>query len=81
VIHRHLDVPPGTPPESLPSAAIVDILDRGDLDDWQPLAAAVARDPHGELARRIERLVRAYPMYGTTLLWLGWIERLRERVR
>lgn len=75
--HRHLDVAPGTPPEELPSAALVDLLERGDLDDWRPLAAAIAKDPKGELAERVLRLVKAYPMYGTTALWRAWIARLR----
>jgi len=79
VIHRHLDVAPGTAPEDLPSAALVDLLDRGDLADWRPLAVAVAGDPHGPLADRVVRLLRAYPMYGTTSLWLAWIEARRAR--
>lgn len=45
--HRHLDVPAGTPPDQLGAAAIDDLLDRGDLDDWTPLARAVAADPWG----------------------------------
>ena len=79
MIHRHLDVRPDTPPEELPSAALVDILERGDLADWQPLAAAVARDPHGELAGRLLRLVDAHPMYGTSPLWRAFVDRCRVR--
>jgi len=41
-------------------AAIGDLLDRGDLADWRPLAAAVARDPWGPLAVRTLRRVEAY---------------------
>lgn len=79
MIHRHLTYPAGTPPEELPSAAIVDLLDRGDLDAWRPLAAAVRADPHGPLAERVLELLDAYPMYGTTILWRSWIERCRIR--
>ncbi len=79
MIHRHLAYPEGTPPERLPSAALVDILDRGDLDDWRPIAAAIARDPSGPLAQRVMRLVDAYPMYGTSALWRAWIDRRRAR--
>jgi len=79
VIHRHLSYPAGTPPEELPSAAIVDLLDRGDLDAWRPLAAAVRADPMGILAERVLQLLDAYPMYGTTVLWRAWIERCRIR--
>lgn len=79
MIHRHLDVPPDTAPEDLPSAAIADILDRGDLDDWRGIAAAVARAPRGELAKRISALVDAFPSYGTSPLWRAFLERCRVR--
>jgi len=69
---------PGKAVEDLPVAAILDILDRGDLADWQPIALAVFRDPKGAFAERVVRLVQAHPMYGTTALWRAWIERLRE---
>jgi hypothetical protein len=75
--HRHLDYPPGTPPGELGLAGLDDLLDRGDLDDWAPLARAVAADPHGVLADRVHRIVEAHPMYGTSLLWRTWIDRLR----
>ena len=72
--HRHLEVAPGTPPEAQPLAAIVDILQRGDLDDWRPIARAIRRDPMGEFADKVLRLLDAYPMYGTSSLWRSWIE-------
>ena len=80
MIHRHLDYLPETPVEELPSAAIVDLLDRGDLDGWRPIAAAVARAPHGPFALRVARLLDAYPMYGTSALWRAWLERCRARM-
>jgi hypothetical protein len=79
VIHRHLDIPPDTPVEEMPLAAIHDLLDRGDLDDWRPLLRRLERDPHGRLSRAVARLVDAYPMYGTSPLLRSWIERCRTR--
>ena len=79
MIHRHLRVPPDVAADALPAAALVDILERGDLDDWQPIAAAVARDPGSALADRVMRLVDAYPSYGTSPLWRAWIDRARAR--
>jgi len=79
VTHRHLEYAPDTAAEEMPAAAIVDALDRGDLDAWQPIAAAVARDPLGPFAERVMRLVDAYPMYGTSPLWRSWIDRCRGR--
>jgi DNA-binding XRE family transcriptional regulator len=77
VKHRHLAYPRGTPVESWPPAAVVDAFERGDLADWKPIAAAVARDPKGPFAARVMELVDAYPMYGTSPLWRAWIERRR----
>lgn len=77
--HRHLAYGDDTAAEQLPSAAIIDILERGDFDEWRPIAAGIAAAPHGELAARVLRLLNAYPMYGTSPLWRAWIERCRAR--
>ncbi len=78
MIHRHLQYAAETLLSELPAAAIADILDRGDLADWEPLANAVAADPNGRLSQTIERLIDAYPMYGTSPLWRAFIERCRR---
>ena len=80
MIHRHLDYPKSTPPADLGPAAIDDLLDRGDLDDWAPLARAVAADPWGSLAETILGLCDAHPMYGTSPLWNAYIATCRARV-
>ena len=79
MIHRHIDVPPDTPVAELPLAAVHDLLDRGDLDDWRPLLRHIERDPDGALSRAVARLVDAYPIYGTSPLLRAWIERCRNR--
>lgn len=79
MIHRHLDIPPGTATEDLPSAAIVDLLERGDLDDWRPIATAIARNPFGAFAERVARLIDEYPIYGTSPLWRAFLTRRRAR--
>lgn len=75
--HRHLDLPEGISPEELPLDALDDVLDRGDLDDWRQLAAAIERDPNGPLAERVLSLCAAHEMYGTSRLWPAFIERAR----
>lgn len=75
---RHLDYEPGTPVDRLGRAAIDDLLDRGDLADWTPLAAAILEDPYGTLAETVCELCAAHPMYGTSQLWRSWIDRLRR---
>ena len=77
--HRHLTYARDKAAEELPSAAVLDILDRGDLADWQPIAAAIEREPNGPFADRIAHLIEAHPMYGTTALWRTWIEHVRQR--
>jgi hypothetical protein len=75
--HRHLDVDPSTPVSELEAAALDDLLDRGDMDDWEPIVREVRRDPWGPVAERVLALVERHPMYGTTTLWRSWIEEQR----
>lgn len=79
MIHRHLQVPADTPIEEWPLAAIVDLLERGELDDWKPVAAAIRRDPLGRFAKQVMHLVEAHPLYGVSPLWRSWIDRCRSR--
>lgn len=79
--HRHLDYPENTPVESLGADAIDDILDRGDLDDWAPIASAIARDPWGPVAGTVLHLCEAHPMYGTSKLWPAYVAAKRGEAR
>ncbi|MCY7303752.1 MAG: helix-turn-helix domain-containing protein [Thermoleophilia bacterium] len=75
--HRHLEIADGTPVAELGLEAIDNVLDRGDLSDWQPLLRAVRRDPRGAVSERVLHLVERHPMHGTSALWRSWIEALR----
>ncbi|MEO8084508.1 MAG: helix-turn-helix transcriptional regulator [Ardenticatenales bacterium] len=77
MIHRHLDYPPDAPLTARGDAALDDLLDRGDLHDWQPLLRAIAADPFSDLADRVLGLCDANPRYGTSPLWRAWIARRR----
>lgn len=77
--HRHLDLPQATPARELPVAAMHDLLERGDLDDWRPLLREIEQRPDGKTARAVARLVDVYPMYGTSPLLRAWIERCLNR--
>lgn len=77
--HRHLEIRSGIPIHEQPLAAILDVLERGDLDEWRPIADAIHGDPMGPFADRVLRLLDAYPMYGTSPLWRSWIARCRAR--
>jgi len=75
--HRHLDIPSSTKVADLGLEALDDLLDRGDLADWEPLLHDVARDPWGAVSERILHLVDRHPMQGTSALWRSWIETRR----
>lgn len=76
--HRHLAVDPSTPVRRLGLAALDDVLERGDLSDWQPVLAEIGRDPWGAVADRVLHLVDRHPMAGTSSLWRSWIEEQRS---
>lgn len=80
MIHRHLDYE-GVGVDGWGLAALDDLLDRGDLTDWRPLAQAVAADPSGPLAEAVLHLCDAHPMQGTSALWRAWIAARRARAR
>lgn len=71
--HRHLQVDAGTPVSALGAAALDDLLERGDLDDWTPILREVRRDPAGPVADRVLHLVERHPLYGTSSLWRAWV--------
>lgn len=71
--YRHLEVDAGTPVSMLGPAALDDLLERGDLGDWAPILKEIRRNPNGEIADRVLRIVEHHPLYGTSPLWRGWI--------
>jgi len=75
---RHLDYAPHTAVTDLGPAAIDALLERGDLEAWQPLLREIADDPRGPTADTVLRLCDAHPMYGTSALWRAWIEHRRR---
>ena len=75
--HRHLDSDGATPVSELGLAALDDLLERGDLDDWKPMLREIRSDPWGKVAERVLRLVERRPATETTALWRSWIEQER----
>lgn len=71
--HRALDYPRDTPPRELGSAALDELIARGDLDDWAPVLAEIRRDPDGAVAARVERLLDGRPDDGSTSLWRAFL--------
>jgi len=72
--HRHVDddfnmTPPG----------IEDVIMRGSFEDAKELARRIAKDPFGETAQALERVLKAVPeelgSYG--IVWSKFLERAR----
>lgn len=42
-------------PLALSDDQLLDVIDRGRLEDWDTVVAALIRDPHGEFAQKVER--------------------------
>lgn len=57
--------------------AVEDVLARGTMADWRELAARIQRDPTGPAARSLQIVLDNVPMYGTTVIWRDFVERLK----
>lgn len=75
---RNVDVDPSTPVEQWPTEAVQTALERGDLGDWQRLAA-VRREPWGRTARQVEEVLSHSRPYGVAEAMDAVIGRVRER--
>jgi len=52
---RNVDADPADAVHTWPYEALVTVIDRGLVPDWQPVFAEIRRSPWGKVARRIER--------------------------
>lgn len=66
--HRHLNTTQWT------AAAIDSLLERGDLDDWRGLFAAVRSDE--SLAQRVLQVAHAHDVPGSSALAIALVRRL-----
>lgn len=76
---RNLDVSPDEPVEKWPSEAVLAALERGGLNHWRRLAAAVRSDPWGPVARRLEQSLAVSRPYGVAELMERMIAAARDR--
>jgi len=79
VSFRNVDVDESAPLGTWPPEAIEILVDRGNLSDWRRIAAALARDPWGPLARTVEEIVGLDSHYGIDRILERVLERERER--
>jgi hypothetical protein len=53
---RNVDATPSDDVTTWPYEALVTVIERGLVDDWQPVFAEVRRDPWGPVARKVEHV-------------------------
>lgn len=74
---RHLDYGPRASARDLGAAGLQGILDGSDVDGWRPVLTALACDPWGPVALRIERVLDHLETYGTARLLRAWLRHCR----
>lgn len=75
---RNVDADPSASVITWPTEGVMAALERGDIDDWSRLAAAVHADPWGPVARRIESALEVTRPYGVAPLFDEVIVRARR---
>jgi len=79
VLFRNVDVDESAPLDTWPPEAIEILVDRGSLSEWRRIAAALAQDPWGPLARTVEEIVGLDSHYGVDRILERVLQRERER--
>ncbi len=76
---RNLEVSPQAPVEEWGFEGLLAAIDRGDLADWQRVAAAVTRAPYGEVADVLGEVLDAAEDVGAVAAFREYLEILGER--
>ncbi len=77
---RNVDAETTDAIETWPYEALLTVLNRGLVPDWQPLFEEIRRAPWGRVARRIERCLGYRDLDGVSKLFALAIERARKTV-
>lgn len=80
VAFRNVDATPTDDVRSWPYEALVTVIDRGLVEDWQPIFVEVRRSPWGKVARRVEKYLSYRESDGVSALFALAIERARKTV-
>jgi len=80
VSFRNVDASPTDDVCTWPYEALVTVIDRGLVPDWQPLFAEIRRSPWGPVARRVERYLSYRDPDGVGTLFALAIDRARSRI-
>ena len=74
---RNVDASPDDDVRTWPYEALVTVVDRGLVPDWQPVFAEIRRSPWGRVARRVERYLAYREPDGVGTLFRLAIDRAR----
>ncbi len=74
---RNVDASPSDDIRTWPFEALVTVIDRGLVADWQPVFAEIRRSPWGPVARRVERYLAYREPDAVGVLFSLAIERAR----
>ncbi|MCL1598439.1 MAG: helix-turn-helix domain-containing protein [Actinomycetia bacterium] len=74
---RNVDASPTDDVRTWPYEALVTVIDRGLVGDWQPIFAEIRRSPWGRVARRVEHYLTYREYDGVSTLFGLAIERAR----
>ena len=77
VAFRNVDASPQDDVHTWPYEALVTVIDRGLVADWQPIFAELRRSPWGRVARRVEQYLSYREPDGVSALFSLAIERAR----
>jgi hypothetical protein len=77
VVFRNVEASPTDDVRTWPYEALVITIDRGLVEDWQPVFAELRRSPWGKVARRVERYLSYREPDGVSTLFQLAIEHAR----
>lgn len=77
VVFRNVDASPEDDVRTWPYEALVTAIDRGLVDDWQPIFAELRRSPWGRVSRRVEQYLSYREPDGVSTLFALATERAR----
>ena len=76
---RNVTVTPDDPVEQWGFEGLLAAVDRGDISDWRKIAAAVRRDPWGEVAETLEQVFACAEDAGAVAMVRGAVALAREQ--
>ena len=77
VAFRNVDASPTDDIRTWPYEALVAVIDRGLVPDWQPIFSELRRSPWGRVARRVERYLSYREPGATSTLFALAVEHAR----